>query len=256
MRSFVKTTFTLLALASLSVSLAGCAGSPRSGLKTKGSPTINDPLEPVNRVTHGFNEVVDTVLLTPLNTVYRFIMPDFGRKAVHNVIENVKSPVYLANNLLQGDLTGAGNTVKRFAVNSTAGLGGLIDVASNMDIPAKPEDFGQTLATWGVGSGPYVVLPILGPSSLRDTVGMGVDNLALDPLNVWARNTDRDGILIGRAVATAIDTKEQYRDAQDILRRDSADYYAALRSVYAQRRFALINNGEAAAAEPEANDIP
>lgn len=225
------------------VSLAGCAFNPKAPITDDSEAAISDPLEPVNRVTFAFNEMLDAVLFTPLTGMYRAIVPQVARNAVHNVVDNLKSPVYLANELLQGNLKDAGTVVRRFATNTVIGVGGIVDVAAKQGITYQPEDFGQTLASWGVDSGPYIVWPLLGPSSLRDSVGF-VGDMAMDPLYWYAHNTDREGINTGRAVATFVDTKDRTYDLMQDLRASSGDPYAALQSVYVQRRKALVNDLE------------
>jgi len=240
MVSKFKSSTAVLALALvLSTGLAGCATGPKASASS--DVVISDPLEPFNRTMLSFNEILDKFFFNPINTAYRVIVPQFGRDAVHNVLENLKSPVYLANEILQGDIKGAGRVLTRFAINTTVGIGGLMDSASSNGLPYQPEDFGQTLATWGVGSGPYIVWPILGPSTLRDSVGF-VGDIAMDPIYWYGKNTDREWISYTRAGLTLIDTKDRTRNMLEDLRRNSGDYYTALQSVYVQRRNALIND--------------
>lgn len=233
--------FGALAVATiLSFSLAGCAINPKDPVSGD-EQVVSDPLQPFNRVMLSLNEFLDTILFNPIDTAYRTIVPRVAREGVHNVLQNVKSPVYLANELLQGDLEGAGTVLKRFAINTTVGVAGIVDVAKNQGMAYQPEDFGQTLATWGVGNGPYIVWPIFGPSTLRDSVGI-VGDIAMDPLYWYATNNDKDAIQWTRAGLTLLDTKHQYRGMMDDLRRNSGDLYTSLQSVYLQRRNALIND--------------
>lgn len=231
----------LAVVAVLSLGLSGCATSKANGPAGDDDVVVSDPLEPVNRVMLGLNEILDTIIFNPINTVYRTLVPEVGRKVVHNVLENVKSPVYLANELLQGDLDGAATVAKRFAINTFAGFAGTVDVASWEGITHQPEDFGQTLATWGVGAGPYIVWPILGPSTLRDSVGF-VGDIAMDPLYWYIHNNDKDALKYTRLGLTLLDTKDRTRDTMEDLRRNSGDLYTSLQSVYMQRRNALIND--------------
>lgn len=230
-----------LMVAALGAGLSGCASTRKAPAAGYDEAIVSDPLEPLNRVTLGLNEILDKVIFNPLTTAYRFVVPDVGRQAVHNVLENVKAPVHLANELLQGDLKGAGTVLTRFAINTTVGVAGIVDVAAKEGITHQPEDFGQTLASWGVGNGPYIVWPILGPSTLRDSVGF-VGDIAMDPLFWYAYNNEKYALQYGRTGLTILDSKDRYRDLQDDLRRNSADYYTALQSVYIQRRNALIND--------------
>lgn len=222
-----------------SVALGSCASSMQSSMDD-----VYDPWEPYNRAVFSFNQGVDYVLLDPLTEVYRFVVPDAFRMAIANFLNNIKSPVYLANELLQGDLDGAALVTKRFVLNTLTGFGGILDTASWEGMDYDPEDFGQTLATWGVGSGPYVVLPLFGPSTVRDTFGMAGD-FAMDPINWYVINHDNTDVGVVRFGATVLTTKDQVLDIQKDLKANSLDYYAATRSVWLQRRKALISDGDA-----------
>lgn len=228
LKRFFQTTILLSAL-----TLGACSSSDYI------EGEIYDPLEPYNRAMFSFNEGVDYVLLNPVTEVYRFIVPDVFRVAIDNFLSHIKAPIYLANELLQGDLDGAGLVTKRFVLNSFTGFGGIVDTASWEGMDYTPEDFGQTLATWGVGSGPYLVLPILGPSNVRDGVGL-IGDAVMDPINWYVWNHDKDDLGLGRTIATVLSTKDQFLDLQKDLKRNSLDYYAATRSVWNQRRQALI----------------
>ena len=150
-------------------------------------------------------------------------------------MRNLRSPLIVGNQLLQGDLKGAGVATARFIINTTAGIGGLVDVASAQGMPYEPEDFGQTLGVWGMGDGFYLVLPLIGPTSLRDGVGMAVDSFA-DPVRIVAHNTENDWIYYTRVGVEALDTRSRLVKAVEDLRSNSLDYYAAVRSAYAQKR--------------------
>lgn len=230
---------TLALCATLTLGTAGCAKSvdPQAGYKTG----INDPIEPINRGIFAFNNVLDIAIIEPVAKFYNFVFPGFVRDGVQNFMRNLESPIILANQLLQGDIKGAGVATARFVINTTAGIGGLVDVASAQGLPYEPEDFGQTLAVWGVGDGFYLVLPILGPSSLRDGVGTFADSYA-DPVRLWADNTDREWIYYTRVAIDGIDTRSRLIKAVDDLRRNSLDYYAAVRSAYVQKRQTLIHD--------------
>ena len=198
----------------------------------------NDPLEPMNRAIFSFNQFADKILLKPLSLLYRDMVPPEARKGVHNMFGNLRSPVTLANDLLQGDMDRASITVQRFAVNSTAGVGGLFDVAASYGLEGHREDFGQTLAIWGSGEGVYLVLPILGPSNPRDGVGLLADGF-MDPLDYVAPF----GALAARTVVRGVDERLRVIDTLDEIERTSIDYYATLRSLYRQRRGDEIRNG-------------
>lgn len=204
---------------------------------------VNDPIEPVNRFIFGFNEFFYAILLKPISKLYN-VLPQFVREAVSNVLDNVSSPVVLANDVLQGEGKRALQTTGRFLINSTAGLAGLFDVAEKMGIPEHDEDFGQTLGVWGVGEGFYLVLPLLGPSSPRDAVGKLVVDPFFDPLGLWLNNTDRNEIAWGLVGARAIDEYAGLVDELEQIKKTSIDYYAAIRSMYRQKRESEIKNGE------------
>jgi phospholipid-binding lipoprotein MlaA len=222
---------------------AGCATppDPKDADAVAEFRQINDPAEPTNRAVFAFNRGVDAVILQPLATVYRET-PQLFQDSVHNVLNNLRTPVILLNDLLQGEFRRAGETVGRFVVNTTIGVGGVGDVAADLGMPYHNEDFGQTLAVWGVPEGPYVMLPVIGPSNPRDTVGLVADFFA-DPLNLWAANTDRDWIIYARTGTRAIDLRARNYDVLEDLERTSLDYYAAIRSLYRERRADEIRNG-------------
>jgi phospholipid-binding lipoprotein MlaA len=225
-----------LALAGIAaLGLAACASPDGSG-------QVADPLEPVNRYIFAFNQAVDTTLLEPTAAFYRDFVPDPARDSVRNFLRNLESPIILANDVLQGDLDAAGVTTKRFFINTTVGLLGLFDRAADMGLERRDEDFGQTLGRYGVGPGIYIVLPILGPSNLRDAAGMVVDYY-FDPLNYYADNTDRRGITLARTAVRGIDARSRTIETLDEIERTSIDFYATLRSLYSQRRDSDIRNG-------------
>ena len=203
---------------------------------------IADPLEPVNRYIFAANLAVDTMLLEPTAQFYRDFVPDPARNSVRNFLRNLETPVILANDVLQGDIDAAGVTTRRFFINTTVGLLGLLDPATGMGWERRDEDFGQTLGRYGIGPGIYIVLPILGPSSLRDTAGSFVDYY-FDPLNYYAENTDRKSITFARAAIRGIDARARNIETLDEIERTSIDYYATLRSLYNQRRQSDIRNG-------------
>lgn len=233
-RSWLK---KMSGIAAVSVILAGCASQPQA---VDGD---NDPFEGVNRVVFGFNTVIDTWFLRPAATLYRGLTPPPIQEGIHNMLANLSSPVILLNDILQGEGERAGDTVARFAINSTIGVLGFGDPATDLGFKKHSEDFGQTLAVWGAGEGPYIVLPIFGPSNPRDAVGLVVDYFS-DPVNMWANNTDREGYVLARGVIQAVDTRAYYYDAIEDIRTNSLDPYASFRSFYRQRREAEIMNSD------------
>jgi phospholipid-binding lipoprotein MlaA len=207
-----------------------------------GDEDENDPLENVNRGVFEFNLFVDRWAIKPASQVYRDYLPQVVQDSVRSFLRNLRSPIIFGNNVLQGDFEGAGNTLGRFVVNSTLGVGGLFDPAGDqLDMPFKDEDLGQTLGVWGIGEGPYLVLPILGPSNPRDLVGVASE-WYLDPLNLYATNNDADWVPWVRAGLRGIDTRARSIDVLDELERTSLDYYAAIRSLYRQQRANDIRN--------------
>jgi phospholipid-binding lipoprotein MlaA len=228
--------------AAIAAAVAGCATAPpASDAEARAAfNETNDPFEPLNRFVFEFNRGLDFWIMRPLAVAYRDVVPEFARDMVRNFLDNLRTPVVLANDLLQGDTKRAGDTVGRFLTNTILGMGGVFDIATN--IPAHSEDFGQTLAVWGLGEGPYLVLPLFGPSPLRDTVGMGVDYV-LDPINWWARNTDVDYVTYARTGANGIDLRTRNLETLDEIERSAIDFYATIRSLYRQRRQDEIRNG-------------
>jgi phospholipid-binding lipoprotein MlaA len=216
----------------------------------------NDPLEPFNRGVFQFNRVVDGLVLEPAARIYRMVTPQFFRTGVTNFLANLSTPVVLANDLLQGDFERAELTLGRFMMNTILGLGGVIDVGDKLGMPDRHyEDFGQTLAVYGVGSGPYLMLPLLGPSNGRDAVGRVVD-LGFDPLAVLS--VVDVGVTVGtpelrlaRSGAEALSLREANIEQVEELERSSIDLYAAVRTFYYQYRENLIRNG----APAEIDDI-
>jgi phospholipid-binding lipoprotein MlaA len=214
----------------------------------------NDPLEPVNRAIFSFNRFLDGLLLKPFAIMYRGVTPQFFRTGVDNFLKNLRAPIVLVNDVLQGEFERAEKTLGRFMLNTIMGVGGVIDVGGHVGMPPRhSEDFGQTLAVWGAGEGPYLMLPLLGPASLRHGVGQVVD-IAFDPLT--AVGAADIGILISpsafgliRTGAEALVFREQNMEAIDEMERTSIDLYATVRTVYRQYRANEIRNGAPAPLE-------
>lgn len=201
---------------------------------------VYDPLEGLNRQIYAFNDGVDRAVLEPVAKGYRAVTNEPIRGGVSNFLVNLNQPVVFANTVLQGKPGAAIDTVTRFTVNSTLGLAGILDVASTLDVPEHREDFGQTLGVWGVPNGPYLVLPFLGSSNLRDVTGMGVDS-AFDPLNYAQFDGDTE-TRIGLRVAGIVSIRENLIEAVEVLR-DQPEPYIALRRNYTQQRAAAIRDG-------------
>lgn len=208
----------------------------------------NDPFEPANRVMFEIHEVADRFVLQPVAEVYRDLLPQPVRSGIRNALGNLRAPVILANDLLQGNVTRARITLGRFMVNSTLGLGGLLDVSRDWGVPGHSEDFGQTLAVWGVGEGFYMFVPLLGPSSPRDLLGQGVD-AAINPLTWLGQGAAVDAAGWVRLGLTVVDTREALIEPIDQVRATSLDPYSTLRSAYRQRRAFEIRNQESPAGQ-------
>jgi len=234
-------TFTTLA----SLNLYGAASdqvntNPDDFETTKFEDEIYDPIEPINRAIFSFNNVADKIILEPVAKGYRKL-PSPIQSGINNFLSNLRAPLVVVNQMLQGQGGNAAQSTGRFLVNSTVGVFGLFDVAEKMGLEEKEEDFGQTLATWGVGDGFYIVLPLFGPSNLRDTTGM-VMTMVTDPINAYAVSEGEAWIVPMRTAANAVDQRSKIIDEVNALRDNSVDYYAAVRSSYYQNRNAAINN--------------
>ena len=244
MNKFIHFTITVLFLFFSNYIFAGASDEVKTSSEdfetTMYEDEIYDPLENVNRAIFGFNNVADKVILEPVAKGYKKL-PSPVQSGIGNFINNLKLPLAAFNQLLQGQGGNAVESTGRFLVNSTVGVLGLIDVAEKIGLEQKEEDFGQTLATWGVGDGFYVVLPLFGPSNLRDTTGM-IMTMMTDPINAYAVNQGEAWAVPIRTAANAIDQRSQIIDEVNALRDNSVDYYAAVRSSYYQNRKAAIMN--------------
>lgn len=207
-----------------------------SGCATARDP--RDPWEPVNRVTYEVNEAVDKVIVRPVAQGYKFILPGPIRTWVYNFFSNLNDVVVLANDLLQFKFVQARNDATRIFLNSSIGLLGINDVATPLGLEKNNEDLGQTFGHWGMGPGPYFVIPILGPSTVRDTVGMAGDFFIAPILNVDDISTRN--LLIGLRLVSA---RAELLDADKVLEEAAIDKYAFLRDAYLQRRLNLIYDG-------------
>ena len=225
-----------LALASLLCLLQGCATvrGPASC-----DDAANDPIEPLNRKVFAFDLALDRAFIKPAAEAYRAVLPEFLRERIHAVLGNLKEPLVFVNDVLQGRGTAAGITGKRFVVNSTVGLAGLFDRASGLGLARQSGDFGQTLHAWGAGEGPYLVLPLFGPSNLRDAVGLGIDTYASPTGRIGSAGVRRDAS-IAITIADGLDLRSRNIETLDELEKSSIDFYAYLRSVTRQARRATL----------------
>ena len=236
----------LLALA------AGACATPHPGNNTR---ALADPYEKTNRKIYAFNKKLDKYAALPATRAYRAVVPGVARRGVSNVFSNIQEPLSFANALAQGKVGEALRTLDRFVINSVIGLGGLVDPATKVGHVEEPEDFGQTLAWWGINSGPYLMLPLIGPSTFRDGVGFAVDTVA-DPFDYG-----RAAVVhftfpakAGKFAAQVIDLRSRLIDSgADDLLANSLDEYATVRSAYLQRRQSLIYDGNPPDVE---DDVP
>ncbi len=205
-----------------------------------GPPNPDDPLESYNRAMFAFNETVDEYAVKPVAKGYKAITPQFVDTGISNFFSNLDDILVIINDLLQGKFEQALKDLARFIYNTTFGLGGFIDVATGFGLPKNHEDFGQTLAYWGVGSGPYVVLPILGPSTVRDTAGFAVDVSYFDPV---FNSIDETGTKWSAAAVKFIDIRADLLSAGNIIDETAPDKYAFIRDAWLQRRKNLIYDG-------------
>lgn len=209
-----------------------------------------DPWEETNREIFDFNMGLDRAVMRPVSRGYRTFVPSPARSGISNALENLSEPRTLLNNMLQGDAGAAWNTFMRFMINSTVGLGGLFDVTTAGNFERRKEDFGQTLAVWGVDSGPYVMLPLFGPSTGRDTAGFVVDTV-----------TDPFGFVFGfvpsiaRTGTQMVDNRSELIEETEVLEDTAIDLYASVRTLYFQNREHEIRNGKPPALDDLYRDL-
>lgn len=225
------------------IMFSGCASLPQGTLRDP-----RDPFERVNRAVWNFNDTVDQMVLKPAAEFYEWALPPFVRDMVGNVFANVGDFVSAANHLLQGKPKQSAEHLARFTFNSTVGFFGAIDLATPMGFERQREDFGQTLGRWGMGPGPYMVLPLLGPSSVRDTAGFVVD-INTDPL-YQVLGAAPNGAVSGLRV---IHTRASLLDSEKTLRGIALDRYTLIRDAYLARRRNLVYDGDPPD-EPETKD--
>jgi phospholipid-binding lipoprotein MlaA len=224
-------------------SLGGCATPPPAGDSDALADfnETNDPLEPTNRLIYAFNDGLDTVLIRPVAQAYRFLLPPQVRGGVHNVLSNLGTPVQLGNDMLEGKPRRAGDTTMRFLINTTVGVLGIFDIAKDWGYPDHDSDFGITLALWGLPSGPFLFLPVFGPSDPRDAIGLGV-NVAMDPFTWVGQGTAVRALDWSRFAINAVDQRERHLDDIDSVKKTALDPYATFRSLYRQHRQAKIDD--------------
>jgi phospholipid-binding lipoprotein MlaA len=215
--------------------MTGCATTQQNERVAK-----IDPFEPMNRAVFSFNEVADDYLIKPIAEAYKFVLPEFARTGVTNFFGNINDVLIAANNLLQAKPVEAANDIGRFLINSTIGILGLFDVATDMGLDKNREDFGQTLGVWGLPDGPYVVLPFFGASNVRDTVGLVVDIETDFMMNTNKLNSDEK---IAVNLLKTINRRANLLDAGQLLEDAAFDRYSFVRDGYIQRRRNQIHDG-------------
>jgi len=243
MKKFLK-----LFIIAIIFSSSAYAGSDGENELSKKSKPIKDCFEPLNRATFALNQGLDKVIFKPVAKAYR-ILPSPVRTGTSNALDNLSSLVTIPNNILQGDFVKAGVNTGRFLVNTTVGIVGIFDVAEKMGFPEyEKEDYGQTLGALGVGPGCYLVLPVIGPSTVRDTVGSLANVVGGDPwYNVTVANDTQhfsDIDYWGTRVMTGIDFRAKNLDSFENLENNSMDFYASVRSLYLQDRQKKIANSK------------
>jgi len=226
-------------------SLTACA-------TTQTAQHAGDPLEPVNRAMFAVNETLDDAIIGPTARAYDTVTPQPVQTGFRNAMTNLNQPVVFANALLQGDVHAAGDTMGRFLMNSTLGVAGVFDVATREGVPQHRRDFGQTLARWGVEDGPYLVLPVLGPSNVRDTAGRFVDRYP-HPLN-WNSDESGEAWAWGIRLVNGVDARASLDETLESLDRTAIDPYVQTRSAWRQARAAFIRGD--AASETNFDDLP
>ena len=224
--------------------LSGCAShSDTAQQAATYEEDFNDPLEDTNRKIFEFNQVVDRNVLVPAAKAYRTALPDPVRDSLRDFLKNLREPLVFVNDSLQGEFGRAGTTVARFVINSTIGMGGVVDVAGRWGIPSHEDDLGLTLGVWGIPEGPYLVVPVLGPSSPRDLGGQVAEGFG-DPWNILVTGNPWNlrWIPFVRGAVSGIDQRSRFIETLADIERTSLDYYATIRSLYRQRRAALIRH--------------
>lgn len=248
MRRSGATSLCLAAVLAVALALPGCASLPEDPEARAEAVAINDPAEPFNRAMFDFNMTLDRWVLRPVAIGYDAVVPGPLKTGIRNALDNLSSPVTLLNDLLQGEFERANVTFIRMTFNTTFGLGGLIDIMGEAGVEGHSEDFGQTLAVWGVAEGPYLVLPVFGPSSPRDVGGRVADTLS-DPVAWWLGGEVQGWGQAIRSGTGIVDGRARAIKPLDELERTSIDLYATIRSAWRQRRAVEIGNGQALPAE-------
>jgi phospholipid-binding lipoprotein MlaA len=217
------------------LAIGGCATPPKDPDALAAYNEANDPFEPTNRSIFEFNRVLDGLLIKNIALLYKTVVPDPVRTGLRNALVNLNEPVVFVNDVLQAQGSRAGKTVARFVINSTVGVAGLFDWASGWGFPEQTGDFGQTLYSWGVPDGPYLIIPLLGPTNPRDGIGEGVDGY-FDPFAYLARREHWTDMSFARFLLKGIDDRAEANAQLEVIEKNSIDFYAQIRSLYRQNR--------------------
>jgi len=238
----MKATAQITLVAAALLCLAACSESPNADRAKLQTGEVDDPVETTNRDIFDANQFADRNVMKPVAETYRDEVPEDVRHGIHNVLSNLNEPVVGLNDVLQGNFDRAWTAVCRVVVNTTAGALGVMDVASNWGLKHHDADFGQTFGVWGIPEGPFVELPFFGPSDLRDAVGL-VIGIVANPFFFAGGGVAVTAAGYSRSATSAVDQRAEYLDTLDSIERTSVDYYASLRSLYLQRREALVDAG-------------
>ena len=245
----MKKILTIVLISIMLSSSVNAGTDGENSLSKKNQVQVKDCFETINRGTFKFNQTLDAAVFEPVAKAYRFL-PTEIRVGTSNALENISSLITIPNNILQGNLKEAGINIGRLAINTTVGIVGIFDVAKKIGFPEyEKEDYGQTLAVWGVGAGCYLVLPVLGPSTVRDTTGSFMNALGGDPYYNISTNGNNEYLTTSQYMTTkilsGINFRSQNIDSLDNLEKNSIDFYASVRSLYLQDRKQKIANSNA-----------
>lgn len=234
--AFVVASSTVAASDAASAEVEGSAPDAGTSGDAGGASREHDPIERFNRGVFWLNDTLDVYALEPVARGWDSITPDAVQRSLANFFRNLRFPIVLVNNLLQGKVHASATTLARFMVNTTFGVAGFLDLAGKWGLEPRPEDFGQTLGWWGTPPGPYLVLPLFGPSSVRDTGGLAIDFLGTFPVavNQW--------IIFGAGAVNTINTRAQFLDQIKAAKESSLDYYVFVRNAYLQHRRAQVDD--------------
>ena len=240
-------------VALLVLSIATLCGCATTGPRGSGEDPQNDPFESINRDIFAANTAIDHALIRPIAEAYRSVLPELARDHIRAILDNMHEPLVFINDVLQGRGEAAGISYNRFVINTTLGLGGFYDRAADFGLTRQSGDFGQTLYAWGINDGPYIVLPLLGPSNIRDAIGLGVDSYA-NPVGHIGADTTRREVSLSSGIVDGVDLRSRNIESLNSIEENSLDFYAYLRSASRQNRQATLREARDGAAPDELLD--